>query len=141
MQRKTIVLLLCSILGWPLLSHAEDLTNVVWLHCYDADTCNFDILPPTVLNADIGVRFLGIDAPEILGKCIKEKKLALEARDFVRAQLQGAKIILKNVKRDKYYRIDAIMEANGVNLNQLLIDKGYAVPYGGTGLRHDWCAP
>jgi endonuclease YncB( thermonuclease family) len=129
-----------GVLGYSL-GHAEDLTNVIYQWCYDADTCSFDILPPTVLNADIRVRFAGIDAPEINGRCAKEKQLAIEARDFVRAQLRNAHVVLKDVARDKYYRIDATVMVNGVNLNQLLIEKGYAVPYVSSGERKDWCAP
>lgn len=128
------------LLGGP--AQAEDLTNVKFLACYDADTCRFDILPSPALNTDLRIRFSGIDAPEILGKCQKEKDLAVAARDFVRDYLQGANsVILKNVSRDMYYRIDATVTADGVNLNQLLIEKGYAVAYSGTGKRHDWCGP
>jgi len=38
---------------------------------------------------DIGVRLSGIDAPDIAGKCAKEKALALVTRDFLRDQLAG----------------------------------------------------
>jgi endonuclease YncB( thermonuclease family) len=63
---------------------------------------------------DIGVRLSGIDAPEIAGKCAKEKALALVTRDFLRGQLAGASVLLQ-VFRDNFFRIEATVIANGVN--------------------------
>lgn len=129
-------------LGVPAFSPAEDLSNVKWLTCYDADTCSFNILLPAVFGTDIGVRMSGIDAPEIKGKCAQEKLLAIQARDFLLTQMRAAKtMILQNVFRDKYFRIEGTVVADAVNLNQLMVQKGYAVLYPGTGPRHDWCAP
>lgn len=120
---------------------AEDLANVQWLACYDGDTCSFNVLLPAVFGTDIGVRLSGIDAPEIQGKCDKEKQLALQARTFLLSQIKGATVTLQNVFRDKYFRIEASVMANGINLNQLMVQKGYAVLYNGTGPKHDWCVP
>lgn len=58
---------------------------------------------------DIGVRLSGIDAPEIAGKCAKEKALALVMRDFLRGQLAGASV--QQVFRDKFFRIEATVIA------------------------------
>ncbi|MCI0427163.1 MAG: thermonuclease family protein [Nitrospiraceae bacterium] len=35
----------------------------------------------------------------------------------------------------------ATVIANGVNINQLMVKKGFAALYTGTGPRHDWCRP
>jgi len=123
------------------IANAEDLTNVQWLDCHDGDTCEFNVLLPAVFGTDIGVRLSGIDTPEINGKCAQEKLLAAQARDFLRSQIKGTRVVLLNVFRDKYFRIEAVVMANDVNLNQLMVQKGYAVLYNGTGARHDWCAP
>jgi hypothetical protein len=64
---------------------------------------------------DIGVRLSGIDAPEIAGKCAKEKALALVTRDFLRGQLAGASVLLQQVFRDNFFRIETTVIANGVN--------------------------
>jgi endonuclease YncB( thermonuclease family) len=90
---------------------------------------------------DIGVRLSGIDAPEIAGKCAKEKALALVTRDFLRGQLAGASVLLQQVFRDKFFRIEATVIANGVSINQLMVKKGFAALYTGTGPRHDGCQP
>ena len=61
---------------------------------YDGDTfrVNIDSLPP-IVGKNIRIRVNGIDTPEIRGKCLYEKNLALKARDFVRARLANAKEI------------------------------------------------
>lgn len=124
----------------PSWSFAEDLTNVQWLACHDGDTCDFNVLLPAIFGAGISVRLSGIDTPEIRGKCTQENMLATQARDFLIMQLQAAKtIVLRQVFRDKYFRIDAVIMADEVNLNNLMVSKGYAVPYTGSGVRHDWC--
>lgn len=135
--------ILVALMLLPAVVLAEDLPYVAWRHCSDGDTCAFDILTlvplPAVFGTDIGVRLSGIDTPEKVGKCAKEKQLALAARDFLRSKMDGATIVLKDVSRDKYFRLEATVLANGVNVNQLMISKGYAVPYHGTGPRKDWC--
>ena len=90
---------------------------------------------------DIGVRLSGIDAPEIAGKCSKEKALALVTRDFLRGQLAGASVLLLQVFRDTFFSIEATVIANGVNINQLMVKNGFAALYTGTGPWHDWCQP
>lgn len=64
-------------------------------------------------GGDIRVRLSGIDALEIAGKCAKDKALALVTRDFLRGQLAGASVLLEQVFRDKFFRIEATMIANG----------------------------
>lgn len=132
---------LLALLAWSGTGQAEDLTNVQWLTCHDGDTCAFNVRLPAVFGADIGVRLSGIDAPEITGKCAKEKQLAIAARNFLRSQMTGAAVVLQHVVRDKYFRLGATVLANGINMNQLMVQKGYAVPYRGSGPRHAWCGP
>ena len=120
-------------------AYAEDLTSVRLIGCYDGDTCSFDILMPAVLSSALGVRLLGIDTPEIKGKCQREKDLALAARALLVSSLLYKQVTLKDVTRDKYFRIDAIVLADGENVNQKMVNAGLAVPYNGTGPRHNWC--
>jgi len=42
------------------------------------------------------------------------------------------------MKRGKYFRILADVEADNINLADLLLKKGLAVPYNG-GTKIDWC--
>jgi len=118
-----------------------DFNDVVFIRNYDGDTFTVDIPNiPAILGDDINVRVLGIDTPEIKGHCIKEKQLAQETKKYVHDILSNSsKINLKNIKRDKYFRILADVETSEGDLAKLLLDKGYAVEYnGGTKLKN-WC--
>src|SRR5688572_14804248 len=62
----------------------------------------------------ITLSLTGIDTPEIKGKCEREKMLAREARDFVRDILgQSSKVEFRKAERDKYFRINAWVIADG----------------------------
>ena len=82
----------------------------------------------------------GVDTPEIRGKCEYEKKLALKARDFVRAKLANAKEIkLTNLQRGKYFRVVANVLVDGVSLERGLLDNELAYSYDG-GKKLKWCS-
>ncbi len=52
---------------------------------------------------------------------------------------QARRVDVKDAERGKYFRLVARLEADGVDLSDLLIQKGLAVPYvGGTKVK-DWC--
>ena len=119
----------------------SSLLNVQYVRAYDADTITVNI--PQVhplLGHNIGVRIMGIDAPEIRGKCLIEKEKALIARDYVRQIMKNAKNIdLIDVGRDRYFRILARVQVDGIDLGNILVRKGYAVFYDGKSKRKDWC--
>ena len=71
--------------------------------CYDGDTCyvSAPVLPGKL--SKMSVRVLGIDTPEIKGKCEKEKELALIGRQTANELFRAAtKIEFKDLKWDKY---------------------------------------
>lgn len=86
------------------------------------------------------MRIRGIDTPEIKGKCELEKELAKKAKEIVEERIPiGSTIILYNVSRDKYFRIDAtIILADGSYLDKVLIDNKLAYPYMGE-TKKSWC--
>lgn len=133
-----------TVIGLCLLSNvtfAANLTKVSYVSCYDGDTCVVNVNNvPKIFGYHLRIRLWGIDAPEIQGKCEYEKQLAKEARDFLREQLKGKALILQHVLRDKYFRVLATVMADSVNVNQLMIDRKYAVLYLGSGPKNDWCA-
>ncbi len=107
---------------------------------YDGDTfrVNIDSLPP-IVGKNIAIRVNGVDTPEIRGKCLYEKNLALKARDFVRDRLANAKEIkLTNLQRGKYFRVVANVLVDGVSLEQELLDNKLAYKYSG-GKKLSWC--
>ena len=87
------------------------------------------------------VRLAGIDTPEILGKCEKEKKLAADARNYVNTILENAKEIdLYDLERGEHFNLIARIMANGKNVSELLIKEKFAVPVSGNQSKADWCS-
>ena len=107
---------------------------------YDGDTFRVDIdALPEIVGKNIAIRILGIDTPEIQGKCEQEKLLAIKARDLARDYLNNAKSIdLKNLSRGKYFRLLADVYVDGSNLADALLEKGLAVKYSGK-KKSSWC--
>jgi micrococcal nuclease len=107
---------------------------------YDGDTFRVNLKNyPDIVGYHIPIRINGIDTPELRAKCQKEKLLARKAKQVTVEALRGAKSIkLSNMKRGKYFRILADVEADNINLADLLLKKGLAVPYDG-GTKIDWC--
>ena len=89
------------------------------------------------------VRLDGIDAPELRGQCLRERRLAARARDFLTSRLlSGAQtVLLREVRHGKFAgRVLARLEtAEGRDLGRDLVDAGLAVPYDGR-TRPTWCA-
>jgi micrococcal nuclease len=59
-----------------------------------------------VFGDRISIRLVGIDTPEIQGRCEREKQLAIEARDLLNEELKKANVIqIRHTARDKYFRV------------------------------------
>ncbi len=118
-----------------------DITEFTIDHAYDGDTLFINIPSfPDIAGKNIGIRVLGIDTPEMHGKCQQEKDLAKKAKYRMIELLENAEnITLTNVGRDKYFRIDANVMVDGVDAGKILVEEGLAVEYfGGTKVK-DWC--
>lgn len=109
-------------------------------YVYDGDTIMITLptLPKPLSNAS--VRIMGIDTPELRGKCDSETAAAKLARDYTKSLLGEMKEIeLTNFSWDKYGgRIDADVMINGKDLAASLIENNHARPYKG-GARSSWC--
>ncbi len=94
------------------------------------------------LNQDVetNVRIVGVDTPELRGKCEEEKRRARAARDYLAATIGDTPVLLKQVQADKFgNRVLARVElSNGADLAQRLIAEGHARPYRGDA-RQPWC--
>jgi len=96
---------------------------------YDGDTITADIdLGFGVWLTERKFRLAGINAPEIRGD---ERSAGLVARDFLREQIDRVDgwVNLKTVRdtKGKYGRYLAYIFIDGVNINDLLVQEGYAV--------------
>lgn len=76
---------------------------------------------------DIHFRLLDINAPEIKGESREE---GLKAKEFLQSLILDEWVVVSCEKKDKYGRQLATVFHNGVNINKLMIERGFAVPYG-----------
>jgi len=115
---------------------------VNYIRNYDGDTIIVNIpYVHQIIGENIPVRIRGIDTPEIRTSDRCERDIALKARQLVKTILQNAhRIDLENVKRDKYFRIDADVIAEGKSLQNILLKEKLAYPYNqGKKQKIDWC--
>ncbi len=121
---------------------ADTFRCVKYIKNYDGDTITFNIpeVHPLFGN-NISVRVRHVDTPEAKGKLPCEKEASRTAKRLVENKLKLAKNIeLKNVGRDKYFRILADVYVDGVNLSDALFKNNLAYRYeGDTKLKVDWC--
>jgi len=113
----------------------SDVTSI-----YDADTFKVNIKHwPDVIGKHISIRVLGVDAPEIRGKCASEKAAARKAKQFTVQFLRAGQVVeLRSIKRGKYFRLLAAVYVDGNNLADALVKAKLARPYDG-GRRLGWC--
>jgi len=119
-------------------------SNVVRVYDGDTLTVNLAGLYP-VFGHELGVRIIGIDTPELASSCATaelkaaEKRKAEQARDMVRTLVaNGELVVLSELARDKYFRLLAKVEIDGVDVGETLIQKGLADRYDG-GTKVSWC--
>ena len=79
------------------------------------------------------VRLFGINAPETRTRDLEEKRKGILAKERLSELLKEAKMkcILVYHGDGKFGRPLGELFVNGVNLNQLLVKEGHAVPYFG----------
>jgi micrococcal nuclease len=129
-------------------AHDQDiaLTPMNVVRVYDGDTITVNLPGQLdVFGKNLGVRIGGIDTPEMVSRCATaaerqtERDKALLAKRFVEDKIASSKeIVLKNLDRDKYFRLLARVSVDGQDLSQLMIMKGLADPYDG-GTKKGWC--
>jgi endonuclease YncB( thermonuclease family) len=84
------------------------------------------------------VRFDGVDAPELRGKCEFERMLARDAKLFVEQRVSDG-VTIDNVRPDKYGdRVLATVKAKGADLGPQLIAAGLGRVYHGE-QKGGWC--
>lgn len=92
-----------------------DVTVSRLLHVIDGDTfvCDIDEHSP-IAGKNISIRLRGINTPELRDKDPEVRKSAYKAKERLEHLLTSAKMIeLRNLGRDKYFRIDADVYIDG----------------------------
>lgn len=100
----------------------------------DGDTfdCIMDLGFDVLLEAR--VRMMGMDTPESRTRDLEEKKFGLLAKEYLTMKLEAEDIIVRTEvdnEKGKFGRILGWVWANGVNINQQMIDENMAVAYHG----------
>jgi len=107
------------------------------LRVVDGDTIDADIDLGFSISLEKRIRLAGIDTPESRTTDLKEKKLGLEVKEWLKHKLEGATDILIKTQlpdsTEKYGRILGNLYINNeaLSLNQQMIDEGYAWTYDG----------
>lgn len=102
----------------------------------DGDTVDFILDLGFSLYKKERCRVAGIDTPESRTRNLTEKQYGKEATAFLKGQLENAdQITVRTSKDGKYGRmLGTIMAKFGdstVNINELMVEAGYAVAYNG----------
>ena len=115
--------------AWP------DLRTGKVIKVYDGDTV-------TIGTQDMvrhSCRLSGIDTAELRTRDKVEKARAYASRDFLRSRVMDKIVDITVNGVDKYGRVLCVISFEGVNINELMIEKGGAVEYeGGSKPRTNW---
>ena len=110
----------------------------------DGDTVDADIDLGFDISLTKRIRLAGIDTPESRTRDLAEKKLGLEAKEWLKHHLRDAEDIIIRTElpdsTEKYGRIIGHLYINGEeeSLNNQMITEGYALPYDGGTKDKDW---
>lgn len=127
-----------SITDAPLFSKCVDnkVVEAKIVSVYDGDTVKA-VFPLNGTLYKWNCRLTGIDTPEIRTSDKLQKKFGYEVRDFLRNKILNKVVTLKCQDLDKYGRLLAEIHIDDLNINQWLIDSGYAFAYDG-GTKQSW---
>ena len=97
--------------------------------CYDGDTC-------TTLKGE-KIRLACIDTPELKGWSA-DPIPAKEARDFVNKLVANEEVSIKRITNDRYGRTVGELFKNEVNIQELIVEKGYGKIYKKYAYQCEW---
>lgn len=134
------VLLLFAISGYSQRSY--DIRDI---RVIDGDTIRATLLLGLgVALVDTDIRLSGIDAPEKRGKSDLERQAALATEKYLYLSLIIAKkvqFVAADVRfKDKYGRFIGVIIADGINVNERMIELGLVRAYSGD-KRKPWTSP
>ena len=116
MNPHALLLVLVLVLAPPALAQ----TTITIDRCYDGDTC-------TSTDGE-KIRLACIDTPELRGKRA-DPIPAKAARDYLNDLVAGEEVSIRRITKDRYGRTVAELSKDGVNIQELLVSKGFARLY------------
>ena len=100
--------------------NTSDLPTVTIQSCYDGDTC-------TTTKGE-KIRLACIDTPELKGK--KADPIAAKAsRDYLNDLVTGSTVTIRRITEDRYGRTVAELSKGPMNIQEHLVEKGFARIY------------
>ena len=110
-----ILFLLCGCVAVDRDKPYPDVTVSRILRVIDGDTFACDIDEHSAIaGKNISIRIRGIDTPELKSKSPEERQSAMFEKQRLSGLLRNARVIeLRNIDRDKYFRIDADVYLDG----------------------------
>ncbi|MBK1971127.1 thermonuclease family protein [Campylobacter sp. 2018MI35] len=107
---------------------------LIFIESFIAQTKSFDAKVIKVIDGDTievlnlkgdknKIRLFGIDAPEL------KQKFGIEAKNYLRSIIQDKKVKIIYKDKDIYDRILAIVEFDNLDINQIMVSKGFAWSY------------
>lgn len=84
------------------------------------------------------VRLRGIDAPELHGKCPAERWAGLQAKEWLKAAIEGHDVDLTELGTEKFGRVLARVAFDGRDIAEEMLGAGLVRPYEGEA-RKGWC--
>ena len=116
MKTHALLLVLVLVLAPPALAQ----TTITIDRCYDGDTC-------TSTDGE-KIRLACIDTPELQGKRA-DPVPAKTARHYLNGLVDGEELSIRRITKDRYGRTVAELSKDGVNIQELLVSKGFARLY------------
>lgn len=87
----------------------------------------------TIVLADVNVRLAGLDAPERSQLCLDARgddyACGQAATDYLTFLIDGGEATCRGYGTDRYGRMIGECRANGVNLSEAMVRRGWAVAY------------
>ena len=111
-----------------------DLNKGRVIKVYDGDSITVAARIPILKNNTIykfNIRLNRIDTPELKTKNPIEKEYAIKIRDLLSEKIMNKMVNIKVLKTDKYGRCLAEVSYKKNNINDWLINNGYAINYDG----------
>lgn len=137
------LLVLCDAESWarePAMPAVPGPIAATVVKVVDGDTVSVRALIWIGQEVETNVRLIGIDTPELRGKCPEEKALAERAKYHLMLLVADGSVTLHDIVPDKFGRrvLARVENAEGVDLATDLIRQGLARPYHGA-TRKGWC--
>ena len=125
---KKTILISFLLVSFSSATNAELPTTII-KSCYDGDTC-------TTIDGE-KIRLACIDTAELKGKKADPFE-AKKARDFLNNLVTNKEVSIKRITKDRYGRTVAELFKNNINVQSLIVKKGYGKIYKRYAYQCEW---